>query len=604
MINDSNALLGTYTETQILVDQRGIIADISRGVPIDDILRRIALYAEQHAPGGMAVNIMIYDPHTDTLNSSGGQPSIADSFLEAVRGLKPGPKMGSCGTAAYLREQVITTHIVGHELWAGFEPLMNSHGYYSSWSTPILTQEGDLLGTFGMYYPDERAPSDEDFALIDHFVYLAALAIQRHNSDLTLRKQARHDWLTGFLNRRALIDVTDRAIAGAPDPSNIGMLLIKIEDYQHILAGYGYRIADGVLRHLAEQLRAVIPTEHELARPSGESFAVLLAIDDPERLSDVALAVAATIRAPFQVDDREFRLTAAIGMAVAEQGSDAEMLFAHATLACTEAHHRGRHMITRYEPALTERVGKQNQLISRLRNAIEREQITVAYQSIVDLESRRIVGAEALARWAEEPPSVFIPIAEHAGLIHDLDMLVLRRALEETKPWIDAHADFVLHVNLSPEQLRRHDLAQEIVSTLERYGVSRDNLVLELTEEAHLGGTMGIAMMQTLRAHGLRISLDDFGTGYSSPGRLMATQYETLKIDRSFVTVLERSDTDLAMMRLMMAFGRELNLPIIAEGIETTEQRDILLHLGCRLGQGYFFDQPAPAPTFAQRFTA
>ena len=215
--------LRSYPEREALDDQRSIIADIASGVSVDDVLRRIALFAERHAPDGMAVNIMVYDALTDTLNSSGGQPSIPDSFLAPIKGLKPGPAMGSCGTAAYRREQVITSHIVGHPLWAGFESLMTDHGYWSSWSTPILTADGTLLGTFGMYHPlEHRTPTADEFRLIELFVYLASLAIQRHRSDLALRERAGSDWLTGLYNQNALLERADAALAAEPGSAPAG----------------------------------------------------------------------------------------------------------------------------------------------------------------------------------------------------------------------------------------------------------------------------------------------------------------------------------------------------------------------------------------------
>lgn len=577
-----------YSAEDALRDQREIVAMIARGDDLHSVLREIALFAERRAPGGMAVNIMVYDASTDGLLSSGGQPSLPDEFLAAIQGLRPGPAVGSCGTAAYRREQVITEDVVGDELWVGFDELMVANGYRASWSTPIIDPAGELLGTFGMYYPTVRTPTDYELELIDLFVYLAALAIERDRSDQRLRHLADHDWLTGALNRRAFLERAQAELVGEP---NSAVLFIGLESMGHLAESRGHEIADEALKRVCTALSEGVDEVSALARYSDDAVVALVGPIDQESVLDVAKRAREVVQAPLSLGGSATRLVAQVGVAVAEPGVSADALVRRADLARVLGHES----VSSYDATVAEVARAESIMLESLRAALTDGGIGVAYQPIVDLASARIIGLEALARWSGGSPAEFIPLAERAGLIHELGISVLDQALSQMARWTASMPQLVLHVNLSPDQLLRPDLVDTVSALLMAHSVPPQQLSLELTEGEELADAQAIATLNALLTLGVRLSLDDFGTGYSSPGRLVALPFDTLKIDRSFVDALDGESNGINVARLLMAFGRELNLEVIAEGVETEEQRRVLQGMGCRAAQGFLFSRPVPA---------
>jgi len=578
-----------YPADEALRDQRKILARIARGEEVHSVLREIALFAERRAPGGTSVNLMMYDESSDELLSTGGQPSLPDAFLAALQGLRPGPAVGSCGTAAYRREQVITEDVVGDELWIGLDQLMVDNGFRASWSTPILDAHGDLLGTFGMYFPDVRSPTSDEYELMDLFVYLGALALERARSDARLQRLSDEDWLTGLINGRAFFERIGTCLDGG---SQAAVILLEIDGLSHLTGSRGHGAANEVMREIAETLTHSLPEDATLARLWGSSMAVMLPNAAIPDVMAAAVIGQLAVGVGGRVDGISAGLSACAGVAVSEPGLGAEELVARADTAQRHARGIGRGSIAVFDAQLAASDRALQQLVDDLRRAVEQGEITVAYQPIVDLATGELIAVEALARWHRESPAVFIPLAEGAGIVHEIGMTVLDAALSALAGWSDRAPDLVLHVNLSPEQLRRTDLVESVLSLLAKHGVEPSRLVLEITESSELAAESALEPLSELIAQGVSLSLDDFGTGYSSPGRLVSMPFDTLKIDRSFVSAIDDLRSGTPVARLLMAFGRELGMEVIAEGVETEAQRQRLLEMGCRVAQGFLFSKP------------
>ena len=414
-----------YPADEALRDQREILAMIARGEEVHSVLREIALFAERRAPGGTSVNLMMYDESSDELLSTGGQPSLPDDFLAAIQGLRPGPALGSCGTAAYRREQVITEDVVGDELWIGLDQLMVDNGFRASWSTPILDPNRDLLGTFGMYYPEVRSPTADEYELMDLFVYLAALALERARSDARLQRLGDEDWLTGLLNGRAFFE---RIAVRIDDGSPAAVILLEIDGLSHLTGARGHGAANEVMREIAETLTHSLPEDATLARLWGSSVAVMLPSTAIHDVMAAAVIGQNVVVAGGRVDGLSAGLSACAGVAVSEPGLGAEELVARADTAQRHARNIDRGSIAVFDAQLAASDRALQQLVDDLRRAVEQGEITVAYQPIVNLQTGELIAVEALARWHRESPAVFIPLAERARARHRDDRS--RRSVE------------------------------------------------------------------------------------------------------------------------------------------------------------------------------
>jgi EAL domain-containing protein (putative c-di-GMP-specific phosphodiesterase class I) len=355
-----------------------------------------------------------------------------------------------------------------------------------------------------------------------------------------------------------------------------------------------------------------VRAEDTVARMGGDEFTVLLAdLVDRRGATAVAQKILEVVRYPVQVDDHELYVTTSIGIAIfPEDGGDAETLLKNADRAMYRAKDHGRDNFQYARPAEGEGEPRLS-LARRLHHALDRDELVVHYQSMVDIASGRVVGAEALVRWNHPEygllqPEEFISIAEETKIIVPLGAWVLRTACTQMKAWHDAgHVLLRVAVNLSPRQFQDRDLAATIEQILEETGFPAQYLDLEITESAAMqNAEMSLAILTRLKEMGIRISIDDFGTGYSSLSYLKRFPIDTVKIDQDFVRDL--TDDDAAIISAVISMARALNLKVIAEGVETEEQLAFLRREKCAEMQGFLYSQPLPAAEFeaALRATA
>ncbi|MEA2652133.1 MAG: hypothetical protein QOI85_1854, partial [Chloroflexota bacterium] len=326
---------------------------------------------------------------------------------------------------------------------------------------------------------------------------------------------------------------------------------------------------------------------------------------------ELAERISATFDLPFQADQREITIRCSIGVVVASSGHrTAEDLLRDADVAMYRAKVSGRGSYALFEPSMQAEVAARLELESDLREAIEHESLTLAYQPIVDLRDGRIVAVEALARWSHPtrgnvPPSVFIPSAEESGLIVPLGEWVLRRAcldIADLRRTGVAARDLRLSANLSPRQLADPAIVATILGALSGARLRPDVLDIEITESLVLDcGEEGLGYLRELRAAGCRVSFDDFGTGFSSLGNLRSLPIDGLKIDLSFVSAMLRGGVDAAVVEAVIRLGAALGMAVVAEGVENAATAERLAELGCPFGQGYYFARPEPIDALAVR---
>jgi diguanylate cyclase (GGDEF)-like protein len=431
-----------------------------------------------------------------------------------------------------------------------------------------------------------------------------------------LAHQAFHDGLTGLANRALLRDRLEHALARSRRlAATVAVLFCDLDGFKMVNDTLGHDAGDLLLVEVARRLDHNLRDGDTAGRLGGDEFAIVL--DETTTDDTIALAqrLLEALREPFVVNDREVFVPASIG--IADNGTDvldSDELLSRADIAMYAAKSRGRNRIEVFEPTMQIELTARHELHGDLRHAVQNGELVVHYQPLLDLETQSIESFEALVRWNHPTrglvgPDEFIPIAEETGLIVDIGRYVLREACRETMGWraLPGAQDLCIGVNVSSQQLYDDQFVADIRAALHDSGLPPTGLILELTESTLLSDTSLVQeRLDELKRLGVRIALDDFGTGYSSLAYLRSFPIDFLKIDQSFVNELshESDDQGLIMVRSIISIGHNLNLGVIAEGIEQTNQLDELRKAGCNTGQGYLFARPVPPDEIPELLSA
>ncbi|MBJ7314086.1 putative bifunctional diguanylate cyclase/phosphodiesterase [Rugamonas sp. CCM 8940] len=431
----------------------------------------------------------------------------------------------------------------------------------------------------------------------------------RKRADAQIQYLAHFDALTGLSNRTQLQDHAEYALSLARQGrQTAAVMLLDLDHFKDINDSLGHSAGDTLLVELAGRLRQTLRPGDLLARLGGDEFMFVLPGVDAAAAALAARHLLGLIEAPCHIASHDLNVTASIGIALyPADGADLATLFQCADAAMYRVKREGRNDLRFFTAEMQQRSARNLQLVSALRQALERGQMQVHYQPQFSQQGGRIVGAEALLRWhspelGQVSPAEFIPAAEDSGLILPIGAWVLRQAARQARLWIDAGlAPLVMAVNLSAVQFRQADLPRLVTQILDEEGLPAEYLELELTEGVAMHDPQGaIAMMNSLHERGVRMSIDDFGTGYSSLSHLKKFKVYKLKIDQSFVRDICTDPEDKAIVGAIIQMARSLGLLTIAEGVETAGQLEFLREQGCDEMQGYYFSKPLPAAQFEQ----
>jgi diguanylate cyclase (GGDEF)-like protein/PAS domain S-box-containing protein len=425
-----------------------------------------------------------------------------------------------------------------------------------------------------------------------------------------LRTLAFHDPLTLLANRALFSDRVHQAVRHIADGMTPAVLFIDLDNFKTVNDSLGHGAGDALLRNFAHRLVQCTRTGDTVARLGGDEFAVLI---DHAQDVDAALAVAGQVidacRQPFDIEGRQLRVGCSIGVALSDRVSNVERLLRNADAAMYSAKSNGKGHAEAFAPEMLRAARRRIRIENELAIAIEEQQLEAHYQPIVDLGSRHLVGVEALMRWRHPTrglvmPSEFIPLAEETGQIVPMTQWMLSRACADAARLqieLPHGAGLRVSVNVSSRYLNHGHVAGEVRQALETHGLAPDSLILEVTESLLLENTERLeGIFRELKLIGVRLALDDFGTGYSSLAYLHRFPIDILKIDRSFVERLARDNGGaegvdaVALAKAILSLAEALGLDTVAEGIELEEQRDTLLALGCKTGQGFSFGKAMP----------
>jgi diguanylate cyclase (GGDEF)-like protein len=488
----------------------------------------------------------------------------------------------------------------------------------------MLPGENRMIGTIMLAnrFGIERGYGVEDLRLLEVLANNASVALQYDRLEQAVIKlralqeqlhhQAYHDPLTGLPNRSLFME---RVVSELGEGSGmLGVLFIDVDDFKVVNDSLGHGVGDALLVSVARRIRHSVRPQDVVARLGGDEFAVMLPdVEEPTvELRGVASRVLRAFETPVNAGAELVFVHLSVGIADSIRTRDADELIREADLAMYQAKSSGKCRFAFFDPLMATAMLRRHDLREQLAKAVERQEIIVEYQPIVELETGRISAAEALVRWEHPvrgrvPPSEFIALAEETGLISGIGRHVLEHACRQSRRWnTEAPGAWPmrLHVNLSAAELRDPELIASVCAVLRETGAAPENLTLEITESELLGDAItSAARFGELRSLGIRIALDDFGTGYSSLSYLHSLPLDALKIAKPFVDGLTSDGRDDGFVGVIVDLARKLDLDVIAEGIETPEQLRALRELGVELGQGYLVGRPeaAPAGRFRRR---
>ena len=425
----------------------------------------------------------------------------------------------------------------------------------------------------------------------------------------TIKKLTHTDNLTNLPNRHSLTNYLSNAISVANQNNlKLGLLLFDMDNFKKINDSVGHKIGDLLLIQVVEKIKPKTEKTGIMARLEADMFAIVFErLKEIENIVYFSQQMLSIFEQPFIIDNQEFYLSASIGMCLfPDDAKTAEEMIQYADIAMNRAKDLGKNRFELYTQAQSDRIKNNIFIENNLRKAIQNNQLAIYYQPLVDIQSGKITGCEALLRWYQPeigftPPDLFIPIAEESGLIGSIEEWVLRKTARQMKQWKERGYNILMSVNISNDRFSMNNFVEETLDIIQSEQTKCEWFELELTERIIMDHKEVIDKLNNLKQLGFQLALDDFGTGYSSLAYLKRFNIDKLKIDKSFIQDLPDDAQSRDIVRAVVSLADSLNMSSIAEGVETKGQLDFLAALDCKAYQGYYFSKPVPADEFEKR---
>lgn len=573
--------------------QNAILEMIARGESLLMTIDRLCRDVEVIVPDIVCSVIAVKDGHLFPLAS----PSLPAHLSRAIENMQIGPVAGSCGSAAYFGQPVIVTDIEVDPRWTDFKALALPLGIKACWSSPIMVGQR-VAATFAFYYRENRGPSEVEQQIVDACVNLCAIAIERNERVLERERLTYTDALTGLSNR-ASFNKQLSDLRGSTRPW--GILLVDIDNLKLANDTFGHAAGDGLIQTVADRARLAVGADKTF-RLGGDEFAVLVEAEDSGdgvclggRAADILAAIANAADCAGHVVFP--RVT--IGGAIAAAGGSPEQVLRNADIALYHAKEHSRGHYVEFSEGLGTALTRRFRAIRDVGLALTQDRIHAFYQPIVRLDTREVVGFEALCRMQTPGGDIvaaanFHEATKDAQVAAELTQRMLEQVAGDMRRWLDAGLPLQhVGINISAADLHSGNLHERLCLLFADAGVPHTHIILEVTESVYFGqrGDDISSQISQLRSSGLRVALDDFGTGYASLTHLLTVPVDIIKIDKSFVDRLTPQDPARFIVGGVIDIARKLGIKVVAEGIEEGGQAEQLMELGCALGQGYLYSK-------------
>ena len=590
-------------------DRNRVLELLVGGATLTQTFNALSLLLHNQFPDA---NALLFLRSDDSLSIAHG----TDLNLETKGVLTGLPLEFGNGSAAFSVWQgvpVVTEDVQSDPVWARLSRFAASQGIRSAWATPIIQNDDSAaLGALELQFKTSKRATGADLERLSNVAKLAAAVIERTQLAERLERQSTRDGLTGLANRFALELSLEKSLNEYNGRgTQLALLQIDLDGFRQFNDTLGHAVGDELLVAVAERWLPLLPSKDILARMGGDEFGLIVHhLDNAGEATALSKQLLEAIQRPFELRGLELFLGASIGFAMyPEDGEDAATLIRHANTAMNVVKRQGKNDAQRFRPQMNTAARERLELEVALRRALERDELEVYYQPQVN-NAGVVVSVEALTYWNHPTqgvvgPSRFIPIAEESGLIVPLGAWVLAKSCAQIYRWRREGLNVSLAVNMNVQQFLRSDFADVVAATLKATGLEARFLELELTESALMHDlTLAVERLMALRRLGVRVSIDDFGTGYSSLSYLQKLPVNAVKIDRSFVSHLEPNAPGWNMVNLIVMLARHLRLGVVAEGVETSAQFEVLRDLAVDRSQGYLFARPTPAGLLYPRLRA
>lgn len=577
--------------------QNTILEMVAKGEALERTSEQLCLEVERRLPG---VICSILRVELDVLRPLAA-PSLPTVYSATLDGLVVGPGVGSCGSAAFLKKAVSVTDIESDPRWTRFKDLALPLGIQACWSSPICDGAGRVLGTFAFYFREKRGPSDLERSIVNTCVNLCAIALERHERVLERERRTFVDFLTGFPNRASFNAALSKLACNNADVW--ALLLLDVDNLKVVNDTFGHHAGDSLLQIVAARL-AEAAAPHSIFRLGGDEFAVVIKGDDAVgKVAAIAANIRDAVALPADCDNHLIVPTATTGSAiVSREDESTDAVLRNADFALYHAKETDRGGYVHYTPQLGSAMVHRVNAIRDVALALNEDRIEAYYQPIFRLDTREVVGLEALCRLIRSDGEVVSASAFHeatsdARVASQLTRRMLTLVASDVRAWLEIGIPFQhVGVNVSSPDFHSGKLDEDLTEIFERENVSLEHVILEVTESVYMRRRDQVVAqaIKSMRAKGIRVALDDFGTGFASLTDLLTVPVDILKIDKSFVDRLVPGDASEIIVEGLIGIATKLGIRVVAEGIETEAQLAQLQDFGCTLGQGYLFSKAIP----------
>lgn len=596
----------------ILADQNRILNLVASGADLSVIFTTLAQFVESQADGGVCSLVAL--DQKGSHYCLGVAPSFPEGFERAVVQVSHEEGLGPCADAIRKRSPVVVQDLAEYPLDTPLRDFVRQADLHSVSAWPIMGSRGQVLGALALYGRRRGNAQRLSAHLVGICTDLAGIAIESRGAADRIRHLAHHDDLTGLPNRLLFNYHLPRALARAQRVGgSVGVLFLDLDRFKVINDTLGHGAGDAVLCQVSEHLLECLRKTDTLARVGGDEFTVLVEqFDNPQDLADIAQKLLAAAAKTLIVNGQEYHLSGSIGIAIyPKDGGDSASLLKNADIAMYRAKTSGRNTYQFYSSDINVHSVERLSLENDLRHAIDRGEFEVHYQPKINIQTGRIAGAEALVRWRHPQrgvllPSDFIFVAEEVGLIGSIGRMVLDAVCADAKRWRDQGLDPIrLAINLSAQQFADSRLLEDLDHALHETGCDPRSLEFEITESVVMTSPeQALLLLEQIKAHGITLAIDDFGTGHSSLAYLKRFPVDSVKIDYTFVRDIAADPNDLAITKAIIALGHSMGLTVVAEGVETDMQLEILRRFHCDEYQGFLFSPAVPSTEFAHMLMA